>query len=167
MIKISSQQKIVKNRIPALILITVGLISPIGYFFNITALKGLGLSYAISPLPLVFSDVNGFETFSAKFELNLNYVDGESEKFEISPRSIKNFSGPYNRRNVYGAAISYSPRLPSPVVQSILFSALCEPGFIKEEFAIKKDIRNIELITKSQTQGRENQSFQSRIKCKE
>ena len=145
------------------------LIAIIGYIFKIDALRGLGLAYQVSPLPVVFSDVNGFETFSADFKIELQFVPSvdttpSPTTYVIDPQFYSQLKGPYNRRNVYGAAISYGPRLPEKVWKSILKFGLCSHGPLARESEIQHEIGSATISVHSNTKGR-NQVFLLSLDC--
>ena len=76
------------------------------------ALKGIAAATAASPAPKVFCSQGGLETFSSRFFLNYNAADGSEVTLPLTPEVYGRLDGPYKRRNVYGAALSYGPALP-------------------------------------------------------
>lgn len=114
-----------KRSIPvaAIGLLLVGSSQMVGDVASIPALKGLGAATALAPAPKVFTSVRGFETFSNRFVL-----EASGQQWELSGR----LRGPYNRRNVYGAALAYGPVLPPAMRDPVLREALCGPHVMKE-----------------------------------
>lgn len=125
-----------------------------GYIANVPALRGLGAATVIAPFPKVFSDVDGFETFAADFVLQ--GMDGAGVAFsrEITPEFYSQLKGPYNRRNVYGAALSYAPRLPEPLWQAVWCYGLGGSGPLRTEFALPPGARDLTIKIKTRTRGR-------------
>ena len=107
------------------VLLVVALAQMAGDVAGVPALKGLAAATAASPAPKVFSSVRGLETYSTRFFLELEDAAGEVERRELTPEVAARLRGPYNRRNVWGAALAYGPvfrndpRL-SPVLESLL-----------------------------------------------
>ena len=116
--------KQLRTKLSALFLITVGSLTMLGDLLGIEAIKGLGLATHASPAPKVFTSHQGFETFSPQFQLSWKDTDGRFYQTILTREHYKNRAGPYNRRNTYGAAISYGPVLSAnPSTQGMLDSA--------------------------------------------
>jgi hypothetical protein len=99
-------------------------------------LKGLGAATAASPAPKVFSAVRGLETYSTRFFLEWADADGERHSLELTPEVYACLRGPYNRRNVYGAALAYGPVLPAELRDPVLAYALCGDAPLLRELGI-------------------------------
>ena len=111
-------------KLPAVFLVAVGSLTMTGDLLGLDAIKGLGLASHASPAPKVFTSHQGFETFSPQFELSWQDLEGRSHQKILTREQYKNLSGPYNRRNAYGAAISYGPILSAnPKTKGMLESA--------------------------------------------
>ncbi len=123
----------VKRRLPiaAALLFLVGLTQMAGDLLHLPALKGLGAATAMAPAPKVFGSIRGYETFSTGFALE---ADGQS--WQLSPERYARLLGPYNRRNVYGAALSYGPVLPPALRDPVLRHALCGEAPLLAELGI-------------------------------
>lgn len=116
----------------AALLLAVGLISMTGDLLRFPALKGIGAATSASPAPRVFSAVNGYETYSTRFALEWKELSAHevAETRVIDSRAYSRLKGPYNRRNIYGAALAYGPVLASdprtrPMLEAVLDFALC------------------------------------------
>ena len=92
-------------------LVLLGLMQIAGEVFHLSALRGLGLGTAASPVPKVFSAVLGLETYSTRFYIEWTGTDSGIHTIEIIPDVHALVRGPYNRRNVYGAVLAYGPVL--------------------------------------------------------
>ncbi len=113
----------------ALLLLALGLLQMAGDLLGVPAAKGLGAVSMASPAPRVFSAVRGLETYSTRFYLEWRTTGGEFASLELTPTVAARLRGPYNRRNVYGAALAYGPLLASdprtkPMLASVLRRAL-------------------------------------------
>lgn len=100
-------------------------------FANIAEMEKTSAAFAalnFSPAMKVFTAHNGYETFSPKFEIE--FFSGDASKtIELTPELYRKLSGPYNRRNVYGAAISYGPVLVSKEITKPLFESVADFSF--------------------------------------
>src|SRR3954464_3791251 len=111
-----------------------------GYGTGSAALRGIGAATAASPLPKVFSDVDGLETFASGFTLHYRSGDGTRTDTAITPALYGRLAGPYNRRNVYGAALSYAPRLPRELWEPVYCYGLAPGGPLRSELGFASDI---------------------------
>lgn len=125
-----------------------------GHVFNLGWLKGIGVLTVASPLPIVFTEVKGIETFAQDFYLSYSDSSGHEKKIKITPEIYKNLDGPYNFRNVIGAAIAYGPIIPQEMTQSVLNFVLINPGKLVEILNINEEINNPKIVIKSRTEGR-------------
>jgi len=115
-------------KIASILLVLVGLLQSIGHVFGSATVKQVGFLTVASPLPIVFTQQKGFlETFALEFTV-VHEEDGIEKRVEITPELYATLDKPYNYRNVLGAAISYGPVLPEPLVESVLSYAFVEPA---------------------------------------
>lgn len=96
-----------------------------------------------APAMKVFTAHNGYETFSSQFYLQVVYEDGSAQRVLMTPERYRGLLGPYNRRNVYGAAIAYGPVLVKgeatrPMWQAVARYAFCMPGQVSVELGLGK-----------------------------
>lgn len=142
-------------RIVAIITLgAVGLFQIVGDLIGNKALKGIGACLVASPFPKVFSDVNGMETFASDFKLVYQLPDGSEKSHAITPQLYQQLGGPYNRRNVYGAALSYAPRMPRPLWESVFCFGLKPNGTMRREFGIPRDATNLRVLITTKTRSR-------------
>lgn len=90
-------------------LLLVGLSQMAGDLLGLPTLKGLGAATAAAPAPRVFTAVRGYEAFSTRFALDYTDAAGRAHSLPVTPERYAHVRGPYNRRNVYGAALSFAP----------------------------------------------------------
>ena len=93
-------------------------------------IKAIGAASTASPAPKVFSASRGLETYSTRFFLEWTDRDGREQSVLITPELYGRIRGPYNRRNVFGAALAYGPVLSTteatrPMFGSVINYALC------------------------------------------
>lgn len=110
----------------------------VGDLAGVPALKAVAAATGAAPAPKVFSAVRGLETYSTRFSLHWADAEGRERSLELTPDVAARLRGPYNRRNVYGAALAYGPVLASdprtsPMLDAVLRHALCDPGTLVDE----------------------------------
>lgn len=125
-------------------LIVVGTVQMAGDLLGVTALKALGAATGASPAPKVFTAHQGFETYSSEFFISWTGKDGARREMQLTPAVYGGIRGPYNRRNAYGAALSYAPVLQAsehtrPMLESVLRYTFCGPSSILAELGIERD----------------------------
>ena len=125
-----------------------------GYLTGSVALRGIGAATAASPLPKVFSDVDGLETFASEFTLRYRKPDGTVIEMAITPELYGRLGGPYNRRNVYGAALSYAPRLPRELWEPVFCYGLAADGPLRAELGLGSGVSDISVTIRTRTRGR-------------
>ena len=127
--------------------LTATLLGVLGLGRMAAALAGLdGVAAAAAatgaaPAPRVFSSVRGLETFSSRFSIEWETSDDGTRSVAVTPERIGRLRGPYNRRNVYGAAIAYGPLLASdprtaPLLASVQRHALCGDAPLLRELGL-------------------------------
>ncbi len=126
----------------------------VGDLTGVKAIKGLGAASAASPFPKVFSDVKGLETFASEFTLSFQLSNGTKRELPITPELYQRLTGPYNRRNVYGAALAYAPRMPQPLWEAVFCYGLKPGGPLRREFGIPDEATNVSVRIATKTQGR-------------
>jgi len=137
-------------------LVALGLLQALGYLTQQRWLKGIGQVSVAAPLPIVFTQQKGMETFAANFYLDYETQEGEKKRVLITPALYSQFSAPYNYRNVLGAAISYGPIMPDEVWQSVLYFSFQEPGKLAKSLGLKPPLKNASIFIQTRTQGRRN-----------
>jgi len=125
-------------------LIFISLFQMTGDLLNQTWMKALGAAWGASPAPKVFSSSEGLETFSSQFFLIWTDQENVLHRVQLTPQLAKNLKGPYNRRNVYGAILSYGPvlsknKMMSEAYESILKYAIGQNGPLLGELGIHRD----------------------------
>ena len=125
-----------KLKILSIFLVLLGLMQSLGHIIGNKTIKSLGLITVASPLPIVFTQQKGFlETFASEFTL-VYTKEGAEQRVQITPELYAKLDKPYNYRNVIGAAISYGPILPKPLVDSVLEYAFISPAPLSKALGI-------------------------------
>src|SRR5262249_3975793 len=99
-------------------------------------LKGVGAASTASPAPKVFSSVRGLETYSTRFFVEWTDRGGATHSLHVTPEVYARLRGPYNRRNVYGAALAYGPVLPAELRDPVMRYAVCGNAPLLRELGI-------------------------------
>jgi hypothetical protein len=109
-------------------------------------LKGIAGATTASPAPKVFSAVRGLETYSTQFYLEWTDRAGNAHSLRLTPELYSRVRGPYNRRNVYGAALAYGPVLATdertePLFRAVVTYALTGDAPLLRELGLDPDDR--------------------------
>jgi hypothetical protein len=125
-------------------LLVLGLAQMVGVLVRWPALRALAAATGASPAPRVFTSVDGLETFSTAFFIDVD--DGARTSFPITPALYARLRGPYNRRNVYGALLAFGPVLATsprtaPMFRSMLQRSLCGDRPLLRELGLNVDRR--------------------------
>lgn len=126
-----------KATVPAIVLTLLGLAQMAGDLLGLRALKGVAAATSASPAPKVFSAVRGFETYSTRFSLEWTDASGATHSVPITSELTAHFQGPYNRRNVYGAALAYGPVMPRELRDPVMAFALCGRAPLLQELGLQ------------------------------
>lgn len=132
-----------RNTLALVLLTAAGSIQMAGDLAGIPALKGFGTALAASPAPKVFTAHKGFETYSSQFFVHWTDKQGAPHTLELTPQVYRGVAGPYNRRNAYGAALSYAPVLYSdertrPMLASAMQHTFCGGSTLLGEVGIDR-----------------------------
>ena len=140
----------------ALLVFAIGLLQMIGELCGSRVLKGIGAATTAAPYPKVFCEVAGLEAFAATFALAGETRSAGEFETQITPELYAQLSGPYNRRNAYGAALSFAPRLPEAMWRSVAQHGLREGGPLRRELGLPDDAGRMSVQIKTRTRGRDD-----------
>lgn len=140
----------------AIFMLLAGCAQMAGGLAELVPLRAIGAAWGFSPYPKVFSDVRGLETFASEFVLEWN-SEGRSFSRLITPEMYSELKGPYARRNVYGAALSYAPRLPDAQWQAAFCYGLRPLGPLFSEFNIPAGASQVTVRIRTKTRGRSDE----------
>ena len=139
-----------KGRVLAAVLLLLGMSQMMGDLMEMPWLKGLAAALVASPAPKVFSSVQGLETFSTAFHLSFTDPQGRPHTLPLDRHTYAKLDGPYNRRNVWGAILSYGPVLATTPLTAPMFHhtarwGLCDKAPILRELDL--DPEKVQDIT--------------------
>ena len=121
-----------RYQVSAVFLVILGTAQIIGDLSAVLPLRAIAAATGASPAPKVFAAVQGLETYSTRF-----YVEWAGGRIELTPELYSRMRGPYNRRNVYGAALAYAPVLPEALRDPVIRHALCGDASLFRELAVE------------------------------
>ena len=161
------------TRIAASILLVIGLLQMIGDLLEQhvyspigRVVKGLGAATTASPAPKVFSAVRGLETYSTRFYLEWADKSGR-HSLQVTPELYTRLRGPYNRRNVYGAALAYGPVLPHELLDPVLKYALCgDAPLLRESGVDPADVNGTIQVRYEALPGADLGNLPRALECK-
>ena len=146
------------------IVIGISLLQTVGFALNNKQIKGLGLASVASPLPIVFTQFRGVETFSLDYQIRVKDVKGIEKIIDLDSNNYSNLKAPYNLRNVYGAALSYGPAFKGEEIDirnSILEYSFCKDSSLKKALSIK-EVDEVNIHIKSRIKP---QKWQFKVEC--
>lgn len=111
----------------------LGSLQIIGYATGSRTLRGLGLATGFAPYPKVFCEADGYEPFAASFIISGEDDQGNTVEIPLTAERYARLDGPYQRRNVYGAALAYAPRLPEDMRNHLFDGILNNDSTLREE----------------------------------
>ncbi|HEU4996835.1 MAG TPA: hypothetical protein VFT29_18590 [Gemmatimonadaceae bacterium] len=152
--RVDTRRALKRRNIAAVTLLLLGSIQMLGVAVDSRALRGLGAALAMAPNPKVFSDVDGLETFASEFTLFFRDAAGAAHSLVITPEVYGRIRGPYNRRNVYGAALSYAPRMPEALWTSVYCHGLSPHGPLRHELGLAPTDHDLTITIRTRTRGR-------------
>ena len=140
------------RNITAILLGLFGTVAMVGDLIGSRSIKGLGAVSAVAPFPKVFCKVAGIEGFACAF--TIVYEDGgEIHCLPVTPELYSHMSGPYNRRNVYGAALAGGAILPRELWGAVFDYGFAPDGPLRREFGIPAEAANLRVVVQSKTRG--------------
>lgn len=161
-------KRFLSNRTLLVAVLATGSLQLVGWATGWTALQRLGQLTAASPLPLVFSTHQGWESFSPRFVIDVKYRDGKMQHVPVEPRVYAELPGPYNRRNVYGAVMAFGPLLAEgkkrAMRDQVLHYAFCDGGPLARLASRPDDVVGAVVSAAPRARG-ESAVWVEEIKC--
>src|SRR5262249_53527274 len=139
--KSEDRRIILLNRI-AVVLTIFACSAMVGDIFHSLGMKGVGVASTIAPFPKVFCDNQGLEGFASEFAIEAQGAGGVTN-IVLTPEIYSGLKGPYNRRNVYGAALAFGPKLPPELWRSVFAYGMGPSGPLRRELGLRADATNV------------------------
>lgn len=157
-----------RNLLLQFLLVFVGLLSCIGYVLDIQPIRGLGFATVASPLPLVFSHFRGHEAFTNNLTVQLTTRSGVVVEEKVDYRVFSSMAGPYNRRNAYGAVISFGPFFTTErellLRDSVLKYGFCHPAPLLQAYGLTEALSSAKIFVRPRLEGKA-QSWMIPVNC--
>jgi hypothetical protein len=157
----------------ATLLVILGSLQMVADLAQWPQVRGLAAALQVAPAMKVFTAHQGYETHAARFHLSWTDRTGTQQTLALDPHTYARVSGPYTRRNVYGAALAYGPLLRADpklraMQASVMRYAFCQPGTMLEEIGIPRDTSNLTVhVTPVRETSRKDLELQWEIHCHE
>jgi hypothetical protein len=129
-----------KTKFSIALLCLLSVTAPLAHLAELPGVKALAAATHAAPAMKVFTSHEGYETFSPRF--HIDWVDQHGpQTLELTPAVYRRVLGPYNRRNAYGAALSYAPVLSRSehtrdMHASVMRFAMCGKAPMLQELGI-------------------------------
>ena len=162
----------VKSALVFCFLVGLGSAQMLGDVLGLPKLKGLAAATQVAPAMKVFTAHDGYETHAARFSLHWVNAEGAPQVLELDPHTYRSVKGPYNRRNVYGAALAYGPILRGdprtrPMQESVMRYAFCAPGELRRELGIPADAQDLRVrVQPTRADARRDLELEWSIQCR-
>ncbi|MGH8188349.1 MAG: hypothetical protein ACREUC_17455 [Steroidobacteraceae bacterium] len=153
-------------------LVALGSLQMAAEVLGMPKLKAVAATAQVAPAMKVFTAHQGYETHAARFSLHWRDARGQETTLQLTPETYAKVGGPYNRRNVYGAAFAYGPLLrvdplTRPMHDSVMRYALCKPGVLREELDIPRDVVLTARVTPVRPPPRDDLELEWEVSCVE
>jgi len=145
---------VIRANIAALAVTAIGCLQMAGFLADSRAMRGVGAASMVAPFPKVFSDVDGLETFASEFAITGRDGAGVPFRIPLTAERYSQLEGSYNRRNVYGAALAYAPRMPESLWQAVFCFGLGPDGPLRRELGLPEGATNLAVEIRTRTSGR-------------
>ncbi|HEY5551409.1 MAG TPA: hypothetical protein VIK52_05960 [Opitutaceae bacterium] len=145
---------VTRANLAAIAVTAVGCLQMAGFLVDSRPMRGIGATSMVAPFPMVFSDVDGLETFASEFEITGVDASGALFRIPLTAERYSQLEGSYNRRNVYGAALAYAPRMPEPLWQAVFCFGLAQGGPLRRELGLPEGATNLAVVIRTRTRGR-------------
>lgn len=152
-------------------LVGLGSLQMVADVLGLARVKALAAATQVAPAMKVFTAHQGYETHAARFFLHWQDGSGASRSLQLDPRTYRGVKGPYNRRNVYGAALAYGPILRAdartrPMQESVMRYAFCSPGHLRGELGIPPQAKDLRVqLVPARADARRDLELEWRIEC--
>ncbi len=122
----------------------LGVFQNVVYFTGPVTLRKWVHVLSMSPNPVVFSDLSGVANFVRWFDAEFRLKDGTSIKRYATADSYGNLPGPYQRRSIYAAALTFAPHRPEQYFYGVLQRGFCG-GPLAESLGVSEPAATVQL----------------------
>lgn len=132
----TTPSRITWRQVACALLLTVALSQMAFGLIHAEDARNVAASTGTAPYPKVFCDKDGYEAFAMNFELTGEDFQGNTHVVAMTPDTYKRIEGPYNRRNVYGAALAFAPRLDPKLRDRIVEYSFHTDGGLRRDLGL-------------------------------
>jgi hypothetical protein len=163
----------VRSMLAAACLVMLGSLQMVADLAQWPQVKGVAAALQVAPAMKVFTAHQGYETHAARFHLSWTDRTGAPQILALDPRTYARVGGPYNRRNVYGAALAYGPLLRADpklraMQASVMQHAFCRPGTMRAEIGLPYEANSLTMhVTPTRATARHDLELSWEIRCHE
>jgi hypothetical protein len=127
-------------------LVAIGIANSLSDVLGITSLRTFALATVASPLPRAFSQSASLSGFAHELNIELTAADGAVIRRTESPELYAGLPGPYERRVIYGSALSFGPATPQRLFPSTLKYGFCNSGPLAQRMGLKEPLQAATVI---------------------
>jgi hypothetical protein len=155
------------------LLVALGTMQMFADVLAMPRLRAIFAATQVSPAMKVFTAHQSYETHAARFAIAWIDAAGDTQRLSVDPEIYRNVRGPYNRRNVYGAALAYGPLLRAdpklrPMQESVMYYAFCSPGALRSDLGIPREASDLTIhVLPTRPPARLDLEFSWEIDCNE
>ncbi len=124
----------------SVVLVAVGLARVVGFYTGFFPLSALGEQFGASPLPLVFSQVHGVETYSRRVSIRLVFVDGRQELIADGKDFRRRLHGPFSRAKLYVDPIAFADLSSGRRRGETIANTFCKSGPLARELGLQGEV---------------------------
>lgn len=146
-----------RTKLAVVVLGVLSVLGPVADLLGWAPLKGIAAATNAAPAMKVFTTHDGYETFSPQFHLEWQ-ENGRPQSLTLTPSVYAGIRGPYNRRNAYGAALSYAPVLAANPATNEMHAAvtryaLCGRAPILSELGVDAEVLDGPVTVRIEPRG--------------
>ena len=162
-----------KDKSILVLLVALGTMQIVADVLGMPKLKAAFAATQVSPAMKVFTAQQGYETHAARFALTWVDAAGAEQRLTLDPEVYRNVRGPYNRRNVYGAALAYGPILRADtklrlMQESVMQYGFCNPGVLRAELGVPVDAQQLTIhVMPTRQPARKDLELNWEVDCNE
>jgi len=145
-------------------LILIGVMQMTGYTFEQKTLRRIGSATGASPLPLVFYQVRGYETWANDYHIRFIFDNGEEKHLKIDPEIYSKIMGNHEVHLAYSMPFSKMPLRSSFYWQRPLSYGICNYGPFARAMGLERNVQRAIMTFSSKTAGNKK-TLQKTLVC--
>ena len=129
----------------AVLLTGAGLLQIAGSALGSPFLIGVGQLTGVAPLPRVFSQRGGIDSFARRAVVEVWTADGGRREIAVDRRFGRDLDGPVVRRAAYAHGALLAGLSPSPKPAALLERAFCAPADVASELGVTAPVERLRV----------------------